>query len=269
MRQVYGRSPTDDLNAALYGVYSWTTHFKPQFILVETIWRIHDLPRINSCSLWNSCSNWLKSWSRIRKKLTVWPRLISKNQREDRRLYYVTKLLRLRMPKPLTSPTRCSVWEASVTNHSKLGRTKVCGFWKTLSQRSESNRRGADGIRVDNVTMIHNIGHSRRGSQILWQHYRVEPEQFRNRIIFMSMFNDIVWREQCETNSVKVVKYARRFPLGRLFLGPGSEKKWYGIDSYQPKRNWDKIANANSFNVADYAPKFPQRRWSFFGFGCE
>ena len=26
--------------------------------------------------------------------------------------YYVTKLLRLRMPKPMASPTRCSVWEA-------------------------------------------------------------------------------------------------------------------------------------------------------------
>ena len=67
----------------------------------------------------------------------------------------------------------------------------------------------------------------------------------------------------------KVAKYSRRFPLGRYFLGPGSEKKWCGIDSDKPKRNWDKIANANYFNVADYAPKFPQRRWSFLGPGCE
>ena len=38
----------------------------------------------------------------------------------------------------------------------------------------------------------------------------------KNRIIFMSMFIDIVWREQCETNSVKVAKYApaRTFIFG-------------------------------------------------------
>ena len=33
---------------ALYGTYSWTSNCKLQFILVETIWRIYDLPRINS-----------------------------------------------------------------------------------------------------------------------------------------------------------------------------------------------------------------------------
>ena len=59
------------------------------------------------------------------------PRLILKNLRGDRRLYYVTKRLRLRMPKPMSSPTRCSVWEVSVTNQSKPGRTRLNGIWKT------------------------------------------------------------------------------------------------------------------------------------------
>ena len=35
----------------LYGVYSSTSRSKLQFILVETIWRIYELPRINSQSL--------------------------------------------------------------------------------------------------------------------------------------------------------------------------------------------------------------------------
>ena len=114
----------------LYGVYPWTSRFKPQVILVETKRRICDQPRINSWSLWNSFSKWLKSWATIREKSMVWLWLITKNLRGDRRLYYVTKLLRVRMPKPKSSPTRCSEWEASVTNQSKPGRTKLNGIWK-------------------------------------------------------------------------------------------------------------------------------------------
>ena len=61
-----------------------------------------------------------------------------------------------------------------------------------------------------------------------------EPEQFNDRIIFMPMCNDITWREKgntegCEYNSKTIADYARKFPCGRWsFLGPGSEKKWYG-----------------------------------------
>ena len=60
-----------------------------------------------------------------------------------------------------------------------------------------------------------------------------EPEHFKGRIIFMSMFNDDVWdakgnKEQCEHNSQAVAEYARKFPRGHwsflAFLEPGSEK---------------------------------------------
>ena len=57
-----------------------------------------------------------------------------------------------------------------------------------------------------------------------------EPEQFNDKIIFMSMHNDIVWEEQgntekCENNSVTVANYASRFPRGLWsFLGHGSER---------------------------------------------
>ena len=55
---------------------------------------------------------------------------------------------------------------------------------------------------------------------------KIEPEEFRGRIIFMSMFNDIDWTKK------------ERFLQGHwTFLGLGSEKKWYGGSSSE--REWD------------------------------
>ena len=75
-----------------------------------------------------------------------------------------------------------------------------------------------------------------------------EPQQFNDRIIFMSMYNDVVSREKgntekCVQNSITIAKYARRFPRGRwCFLGPGTEKKWYGTFSDKPDGHWDRTA---------------------------
>ena len=51
--------------------------------------------------------------------------------------------------------------------------------------------------------------------QKLMTEFFCEPEQFKGRIIFMSMYNDIVWRERgntekCIMNSVTVANGARR-----------------------------------------------------------
>ena len=84
-----------------------------------------------------------------------------------------------------------------------------------------------------------------------------EPEQFKGRVIFMSMYNDIVWgerrnTEKCIMNSDTVANYARRFLLGRWsFLGPGSEKKWYGTYSDKPDGDWDKTAGLMMLNFAE------------------
>ena len=75
-----------------------------------------------------------------------------------------------------------------------------------------------------------------------------EPEQFQSRIIFMSMFNDIIWgikdnEKECIANSTLVTLVAKRFPGGRWsFLGPGSEKKWYSTYNERPGGQWDKVA---------------------------
>ena len=47
-----------------------------------------------------------------------------------------------------------------------------------------------------------------------------DPSQLQGRIIFMSMFNDIIWgsednERECELNANLVSIYARRFPAGR------------------------------------------------------
>ena len=59
----------------------------------------------------------------------------------------------------------------------------------------------------------------------------IQPESFSDRIIFMSMFNDIAWKtddENCVCDAERVKNYSKRFFPGQRSLGPGSEQKWYG-----------------------------------------
>ena len=61
---------------------------------------------------------------------------------------------------------------------------------------------------------------------------KCELEQCQGRIIFMSMYNNIAWKEKgnkedCISNAPRVTEYARRFAPGNSsFLVPGSETKW-------------------------------------------
>ena len=77
---------------------------------------------------------------------------------------------------------------------------------------------------MENMPRIHDVGHPRRDSMFFFfqkEFLQCEPEQFNDRIVLMSMYNDIVWgekgnTEECVQNS--------RFPRGRWsLLGPGSE----------------------------------------------
>ena len=75
-----------------------------------------------------------------------------------------------------------------------------------------------------------------------------DPSQFKGRILFMSMFNGIIWRikdneRECIANATLVTFFAKRFPAGHWsFLGPGSEKKWYSTYIDRPQGEWDKVA---------------------------
>ena len=69
-----------------------------------------------------------------------------------------------------------------------------------------------------------------------------DPADFKDRIIFMLTFNDIVWDargndELCENNSKSVAEYARQFLRGHWsFLELGSEQKRYGTCAHFPCR---------------------------------
>ena len=81
--------------------------------------------------------------------------------------------------------------------------------------------------------------------QSLVRDLQCEPEHFKSMIIFMSMFNDIVWdakgnKEQCAHNSQTVADYVRKFPRGHWsFLGSGSEEMWYGTYTGRSDGSWD------------------------------
>ena len=61
--------------------------------------------------------------------------------------------------------------------------------------------------------------------------YRRTPNR-RNRIIFVTMCNDILWKSDdrnCISNAEKVNDYAKQFLPGHwTFLGPVSGTTWYG-----------------------------------------
>ena len=77
------------------------------------------------------------------------------------------------------------------------------------------------------------------------QDRNIEPEKFKDRIISMSMFNDIGWTKRGNSENVfqiqkKLKKYAKSFSRGHwTFLGDADEKKLYGILSYSLEGKWD------------------------------
>ena len=68
-------------------------------------------------------------------------------------------------PKPTSSPTLCSVWEKWEMILLRLGRIKSKGIREKLFQGYESNRRNADGVRVENIPRNHNVGPPRAHSK--------------------------------------------------------------------------------------------------------
>ena len=73
----------------------------------------------------------------------------------------------------------------------------------------------------------------------------------------MSMYNDIMWRspgieENNVANSLNVATYAKMFPFGCWsYLGPGCEKKWYGIHVNKPNGEWNRVAAIMMINFAE------------------
>ena len=92
---------------------------------------------------------------------------------------------------------------------------------------------------------------------------KILPEKFEDRIIFMSVHNDIDWgkagnEDFCMSNSSSVAAYARRFPEGHWsFLGPGTEEKWYGTHIHKPNGLWNNSAEMMMLHLRGSGhPKF-------------
>ena len=74
----------------------------------------------------------------------------------------------------------------------------------------------------------------------------IKPEDFKDRIIFMPMFNDIEWKkndEKCISNAEEVRNNVMKFLQGHwTFLGPGSEENCMAIPTIK-KREWKCTSN--------------------------
>ena len=121
-----------------------------------------------------------------------------------------------------------------------LGRTKLSWF------KSSSQYRTLDTIDGEPREFESNIFPGFTTLQLCNQVHEFmskmgDPSEFQGGIIFMSMFNDILWgtednERECNANADLVSKFSKRFPAGRWsFFGPGSEKKWYSTYIDRPR----------------------------------
>ena len=253
VRKIYGREhddPKDDLDE-----YGYLGHFKrrlfeQQFILDTTVRWIHLWDSVGQ--LFNENEKLISEQTEITgaytinfKKLTFMSTslLCSRANRINAKTYVFSD-----SGAPCGKNGRCSYCNLEEQNQMVFGKQSLQGY--------ESNRRYADGVREENIPRNHSVGPSREDSKIN-DRTAVWTRAFKGRIIFMSMYNDIVWqakwnKEQCEYNSQTVAEYARKFPRGHWsLLEPGSEKKWCGSYTDKPDGSWDQIAENVMTNFSD------------------
>ena len=68
-----------------------------------------------------------------------------------------------------------------------------------------------------------------------WQRNRIPPQEVRDRIIFMSMYNDIDWTKDgnlqvCISNSCEVKACAQKISIKDIGHSPDEEQKKHGME---------------------------------------
>ena len=103
---------------------------------------------------------------------------------------------------------------------------------------------------MEKISRTHTTMELLREIQIRMTTRGIKPEEIKDRITFMSMYNEINWSKgeeifnECFLNSLKVRDYAHRFPKGHWsFFGIGNEEKWYGMHIYKPEGKWNHSAD--------------------------
>ena len=122
--------------------------------------------------------------------------------------------------------------------------------------RVGSNRRGVNGIRVEflpGFTTLQILAELQK----MTNEMQCEHEQVTERIIFMSMYNDIVCREKgnielCNASSRTVAGHAKRFGQGHWsFLDEEQKKKWCGSNTFKPNGQRDDVAEHTLLNFSE------------------
>ena len=172
---------------------------------------------------------WLQSTGKIHHGNSYLWSVMKKSSVSRTRRCMSFQILCLCLGKMNQNPTSNSAWEE-----------KLSWFKSFITiQNFGHNWWWADGIWVEYFPRIHHIA-ALQQSPKSFMSKTSDPLEFKGRIIFMSMFNDISWwcednERECSANADLVSKNARRFPAGRWsFLG--SEKKVVFYSCWQTTR---------------------------------
>ena len=224
-----------------YGECLWLHRWKPSFILDRIIWRTWKSTRTRTSRKFRAYSISHKNWCwSILKRFLMWIRLTVHLFPGQDQYCPTIKWFSGQKQKYVPIQIPFCAWgrwmEAMV--QLKDGKVKCknskCPFliencWEPMEKQLNSS-----------VIFSQDFRHCRffRRSTMI-----CEKETLTDRIIFMSMFNDIDWTNMdgiCVPNSENVKDYAKKFLQGRrTFLGNGEEKKWYGTLPYTPQGKWD------------------------------
>ena len=110
---------------------------------------------------------------------------------------------------------------------------------------------------MENIPRIHNIGLLEQIQEFM-NEQQCDAEHFKGRIIFMSIFNDIIWDakgndESCVNNSKKNSRVCRKISSRSLDWDLDQKKKWYGTYSDKPDGVWDEIAEKMMIEFSETA----------------
>ena len=103
-------------------------------------------------------------------------------------------------------------------------------------------------------TKVDILGEIRMGMTIR----TTRPDEFEDRIIFMSTFNDIGWTKkqnykECFFRTLRRSETSQKiFQKGRgSFVGPVEEAKWYRTHVYKPEGNWNSTTDVKQINFVE------------------
>ena len=261
IRRIYGRQPGDpvkgwDVNLAIWGQFKNATLQAAVFLGQDYDANL----RYVKHTRWETAGQLFRETEKLVRGQTETSGISTIDFQDSR--WMSTSLLHSRAYQYSTA--KAYVFSDSVLCLGKMGDDPI-ESWKSKIQWNSENNYFRELNRIDGQPMefewkifpgLTSMGILKE-IQLMMRELQCEPENFTGRIIFMSMFNDIVWdqkgnNEICENNSKTIQKYARRFPRGHLsFLGSGSEKKWYGTYDHKPDGSWDRTAEKMLLNFAE------------------